>query len=96
MRFRVLVVTLVVLQIVLVTLYMAGVTSPEVILHEMTLLEFAIPIIVIFLILYYQCKYSGVPQARYSESKTRSLTVCLFVWSVLRIIQSWNCLYSPR
>ena len=75
---------------------MAGVTSPQVILHELTVLEFVFPIVVIFLILYYQCKYSGVPAARYTESKTRSLTVCLFVWSVLRILQSWNGLYASR
>ena len=80
----------------LVTLYMAGVTSPQIILHELTILEFVIPIAVIFLILYYQCKYSGVPQARYTESKTRTLTMCLFIWSVLRILQSWNGLYASR
>ena len=96
MRFRVIVVFLVVLQIVLVTLYMAGVTSPQIILHELTILEFVIPIAVIFLILYYQCKYSGVPQARYTESKTRTLTACLFAWTVLRVCQSWNGLYASR
>mmetsp|Transcript_25732 Transcript_25732/g.34378 ORF Transcript_25732/g.34378 Transcript_25732/m.34378 type:complete len:150 (+) Transcript_25732:654-1103(+) len=75
---------------------MAGAIDPTIILHELTALEFILPIAVIMLILYYQCKYSGVPQARYTVTKTRYLTLCLVVWSILRILQSWNCLYASR
>ena len=60
-RFRCLVVILVLLQIILVTLFMAGAIDPVVILHELTAIEFIVPIGVIMGILYYQCKFSGIP-----------------------------------
>lgn len=45
---------------------MAGAIGPVIILNELMVLEFVLPIFVIMLILYYQCKYSGVPQSRYT------------------------------
>ena len=95
-RFRFIVVILVITQVTLITLTMAGLVDPVVILNELMVIEFLLPIIVIMLILYYQCKFSGVPQSRYTESKTRTLSICLIVWSVMRILQSWNCLYASR
>ena len=37
-----------------------------------------------------------MPQERHSEGKTRSLTTCVIAWSVLRIFQCWNAMYSSR
>ena len=76
---------LLILQILLVTLYLAGAITATTIVIELQSIELMLPIIVIVLILYYQCKFSGVPQQRYSESKTRTLTTAVVVWSVLRI-----------
>ena len=75
---------------------MARAIDPAVILHELIGLEFVLPIIVIMLILYYQCKFSGVPQSRYVVPRIRTLTICLVIWSALRILQSWNGLYASR
>jgi len=77
-------------QVILVTLVLAGAIAATTILIELQTIELTFPIIVIVLILDYQCKYSGVPQQRYSESKTRTLTTTVVIWSVLRIFQSWN------
>ena len=96
MTFRTIVVTLVILQIVLVTLYMAGAVDAMIILIELASIELIAPICAVFLILFYQCKYSGVPQARYTEGRTRALTTCVIFWSILRIFQCWNGLYASR
>ena len=66
------------------------------ILVELTTIELVFPLVAIVLILYYQCKFSGVPQLRYSEQKTRALTASVVIWSVLRIFQCWNGLYASR
>jgi len=55
-----------------------------------------LPISVVVLILYYQCKFSGVPQSRYSVPKTRTLTATVLIWSVMRVLQCWNGLYASR
>ena len=81
---------LIIIQVLLVTLYLAGAITASTILRELQSIELILPIVVIVLILYYQCKFSGVPQQRYSESKTRTLTTSVVIWSVLRIFQSWN------
>lgn len=69
----------------LVTLYMAQAIDAQVLLVELVTLELIAPICVIFGIMYYQCKYSGVPQARFTEPKTRTLTTLVVIWSILRI-----------
>lgn len=61
LKFRVIVSLLILLQILLVTIYMAGAFDAALILGELTLLELVSPITMILLVLYYQCKYSGVP-----------------------------------
>ena len=58
---------LMIVQVILVTLYLAGAITAKFILIELQSIELMFPIIVIVLILYYQCKFSGVPQQRYSE-----------------------------
>ena len=83
------VVLLLIVQVILVTLYMANAITATTILLELQSIELMFPIVVIVLILYYQCKFSGVPQQRYSESKTRTLTTAVVIWTVLRIFQSW-------
>ena len=80
---------LLIIQVILVTLYMADTITATTILLELQSIELMFPIVVIVLILYYQCKFSGVPQQRYSESKTRTLTTAVVIWTVLRIFQSW-------
>ena len=52
---------LLLLQVIFVTLYMADMISAMSILVELSVVELALPICVIVLILYYQCKFSGVP-----------------------------------
>lgn len=94
--FRVIVTVLLLLQAIFVTLYLADIFSAMTILVELSTIELAFPICVIVLILYYQCKFSGIPQARYTESKTRALTTTVIIWSVLRIFQCWNGLYASR
>ena len=94
--FQLLVGVLVILQIVLFTIYMAGAMDALTILVEMSTIELVLPICVVVLILYYQCKFSGVPHSRYSETKTRALTATVVTWSVLRIFQCWNGLYASR
>ena len=83
--FRFIVYGMLVVQIVLITLYLAGVINALTILVELTTIELVFPICVVFLLMYYQCKFSGVPQSRYSETKTKSLTTYVIIWSVLRI-----------
>ena len=78
------------------TLYLAGAIAAKTILIELQSIELMFPISVIVLILYYQCKFSGVPQQRYSEQKTRTLTTSVVIWSVMRIFQCWNGLYASR
>ena len=94
--FRCIVGILVVLQIIFVTLYLADAMTAMTILVELTTIELVFPLVAIVLILYYQCKFSGVPQLRYSEQKTRALTASVVIWSVLRIFQCWNGLYASR
>ena len=73
------------IQVVLVTLYLAGVITANTILIELTTIDLIIPVCVVVIIMYYSCKFSGVPQARYSESKTKALTISVVIWSILRI-----------
>lgn len=87
---------LLLVQAILVTLVLAEAISAMTILFELQCVELMLPIFVIVLICYYQCKFSGVPQQRYSETKTRTLTTTVIIWSVLRIFQSWNQLYASR
>ena len=53
---------LLIVQIILVTLYLADAITATTILRELQSIELMFPIVVIVLILYYQCKFSGVPQ----------------------------------
>ena len=94
--FRFIVYAMLVVQIVLITLYLAGVINALTILVELTTIELVFPICVVMLLMYYQCKFSGVPQSRYSETKTKALTTCVIIWSVLRTFQCWNGLYASR
>ena len=59
--FRSLVILLLILQIVLMTLYMAGAIAGKSILVEIAVIELIMPLGVIFLTLYDQCKFSGLP-----------------------------------
>ena len=94
--FRSIVYLLLILQVVLSTLYLAGAIDATAIVAELASVELVFPICTLFLILYYQCKFSGIPQARYSEGKTRTVTTCVVIWSFMRIFQGWNGLYQSR
>lgn len=59
--FRCIVTILLLMQVLFVTLYLADVFSAMTILVELSTIELAFPICVIVLILYYQCKFSGIP-----------------------------------
>ena len=72
------------------TLYMADAITAKTILVQIAIIELIVPLGVIFLTLYYQCKFSGLPQTRYSETKTRALTTSVVIWSVLRVLQCWS------
>ena len=58
----------VLIQILLVTLYLQGLIPARVIATEITTIELLSPILVVVLILYYQCKLSGSPLLRSSHS----------------------------
>ena len=76
----------VLIQIGLVTLYLKEIIPAQVIAIEITTIELLSPVLVVVLILYYQCKLSGSPLLRSSHSQTRTLTCAVVLWSFTRVL----------
>ena len=59
--FRCIFTILLVTHIILITLYLAQVIAAQILLIEMIALEIIMPVCVVVIIMYYQCKFSGLP-----------------------------------
>ena len=94
--FRTLFIALLTTQLILMILYLASAIAAATILEFLIAIDLIFPISILLITIYYQCKFSGIPQARYSESKTKALTTSIVVWSILRIFQCWSGFNTSR
>lgn len=51
---------------------------------------------VIVLMLWFQCKFSGLPNTKFGAEKVKYLTVAVLIWSIARVLSSVNGMYLSR
>lgn len=69
-------------------LYVLNVIEAPALVYTLTSINFAMPSLVLFQVLYLKCKFSGVPTKDEFKHRLKKLQTAVFIWTISRFIRA--------
>lgn len=81
---------------VMYILYLINLMPAIAILITQNTINMIAPVLVIALMLWFQCKFSGLPNTKFGAEKVKYMTLAVLIWSIARVLSSVNGMFLSR